>query len=194
MSEIFELSPAEMLETRRQDVIANAIPIQEMVDKVVKEYSEDLDDLMRDLITALTQEEAISTHAVERYYAELTNMLYFVSERIEKLNVYSDLSKAIYKEVYNTDYLNNCAAKDEKGKSLRTVAENTAIAEINSKYESTTSMIYERAYKTLKAKSDAAQEMVSTLKNILKHRIQEEYLSSTLMRNIDGMPKDVEEE
>lgn len=156
----------------------SAKDVQVMVDNVVKPYSKDLDGLMEDLMGALIGEEAISTDAAERYYAELTNMVYFVSSKVETLNIYSDISKATAKEAYNKYYLNYCGEKDEKGKSLRTVAENTALAEDGSRYEATVNIVYEHAYKTLKAKVDAANEMITTLKNIIKRRVQEAYLAA----------------
>ena len=152
----------------------------DMVNKVVLSYSGDLDALMDDLKIALTQPDAISTDGLERYYAELSNLIYFMADKVEKLNVFSDMSKATAKEAYNKAYLAVSTEKDEKGKSVRTVAENTALAESDSQYESTINTIYNHAYKTLQMKIDFASEMVSTLKHILKRRVQEEYMNFTL--------------
>ena len=152
----------------------------DMVNKVVLSYSGDLDALMDDLKIALTQPDAISTDGLERYYAELSNLIYFMADKVEKLNVFSDMSKATAKEAYNKAYLAVSTEKDEKGKSVRTVAENTVLAESDSQYESTINTIYNHAYKTLQMKIDFASEMVSTLKHILKRRVQEEYMNFTL--------------
>lgn len=148
-----------------------------LVGNVITEYSADLDSLMKDLNVAVTQPEAISTDLIERYYAELTTLVYFMCERIEKLNVLSDLSKAKLKEAYNSLYIKVCGEKDERGKSIRTINENTALAEDGSKYEATLNIVYDQAYRTLKMKVDMAMEMVSTLKHILKRRAQEEYMN-----------------
>lgn len=163
--------------------------IDNMVNKVVSEYSEDLDELMAYLKESLTQEDAISTDAIERYYAELSNMVYFYADKVEKLNIYSDLSKAKFKEAYNKAYLQFSTEKDEKGKSLRTINENTSLSENETEYESLLNTVYEHAYKTLKLKVDMAMEMISTLKHILKRRAQEEYMSfsmNNLRMNQDG--------
>lgn len=167
----------------------------DMVNKVVLSYSGDLDALMDDLKIALTQPDAISTDGLERYYAELSNLIYFMADKVEKLNVFSDMSKATAKEAYNKAYLAVSTEKDEKGKSVRTVAENTALAESDSQYESTINTIYNHAYKTLQMKIDFASEMVSTLKHILKRRVQEEYMNFTLsnMKN-NVMPNPFNEE
>lgn len=142
------------------------------VAKVTAEYSKDLDDIMYDLKIALTGDTAISDNALERYYAELTNMLYFAGENLERLSVMNDMAKSASKESYNKVYLDNSSLKDEKGKSKNTVAENQAIAEQTTMYESTVSSIYEHAYKSLKFKVEGGYEMCTTLKNILKKRMQ----------------------
>ena len=145
-----------------------------------KELQPYLDELMQDLKVAVTQPEAISTDALERYYIELSNLIYFMAERIEMLNVFKDMSKATAKEAYNKAYLKYSGEKDEKGKSLRTVNENSSLAERDSQYEATVNTIYANAYDSLSMKLDMAQEMVSTLKHILKRRTNEEYYNFQL--------------
>lgn len=158
-----------------------------ITERVVKEQSAELDDLMQDIHYAVTQDEAAGTDTIERYYAELSALVYFMSERIEKLNIFKDVSKAAAKEAYNKAYLKFCAEKDEKGKSVRTVNENTALAETDSQYEIVIQSIYGNAYDALKLKIDLAMEMLSTLKNILKRRTNEEYLNSQLSRLNSGV-------
>lgn len=147
---------------------------------VVTAYSANLDSLMEAIYTSTIQEEAISTNAVERYYVELTGLLYFMSTEVEKLNIYNDMSKAAAREIYNKTYLASSSEKDAKGKSLRTVAENTSVAEMSSQYETVVSQIYEHAYKTMRVKIEAANEMVTTLKNILKKRMSDDYINNQI--------------
>lgn len=154
-----------------------------VTDKVVTEESADLDDLMADIKVAVTQEDAITTSALERYYAELSNMVYFMSTRLGRLSIYKDMSKAMTREAYNNAYLNYSMEKDEKGKSKRTVNENQALADIESKTQSVVDSIYANAYNILKTKVDSANEMVSTLKNILRRRVSEEYINNQISTN-----------
>lgn len=170
---------AELLEETK----SNSVYFENLVNKIVKDFSSDLDSLMTDLYRELTQENAISTDLVERYYAELTNLLYFMAERVEKLNVYGDMAKSAAKEIYNKAYLSASSEKDEKGKSVRTVAENTSIAETKAQYEGVVGQVYEHAYKSVKYKIDAANEMVTTLKYILKKRVSDDYLNKELSGN-----------
>ena len=149
----------------------------EVSDQVVKSYTGDLDSLMQDLYTVVTQQDAPSTDVLERYYLELTGLLYFMGERLEKLGVQEDISKSAAKEVYNKAYLNN-QIKDVDKKNKTTVAENQAVAEENSKYEATVNTIYSRAYKQVRYKIDAAYEMINTLRKIITKRMNEDQAGS----------------
>ena len=170
----------DVLNDRITYINENVNDFNKITEQVIKEQSADLDELMDAIHYAVTREEAASTDAIERYYAELTSLVYYMAERIEKLNVFKDISKASAKEAYNKAYIAYCAEKDEKGKSIRTVNENTALAESKSQYELVLQSIYGNAYDALKLKLDLALEMVSTLKHILKRRMNEEYSNSLL--------------
>lgn len=165
-------------------VRTNSNYFRDISDKLIKEYAGDMDNLMQDLLAELTQPDPMPTDLLERYYAELTNMVYFMCDKLEQLSAYNDLSKAAAKEVYNKAYLEASAQKDEKGKSRTTVAENTSIAENASQYNNVVSSVYEHVYKTLKLKYDCANEMITTLKNIIKRRMQGDYLAASVPSNV----------
>lgn len=177
----------EKISNLMDETAENSAYFENVVKSLVDTYCADLDSLMTDLYADLTKENAISTDGVERYYAELTNLLYFMSERIEKLNVYGDIAKAASKEAYDKKYLEASSEKDEKGKSVRTIAENQSIASLGSQYESVVSQTYEHAYRTVKMKVENASEMVTTLKNILKKRISDDYLNNQLSKSNLGL-------
>lgn len=147
-----------------------------------REYTKPLDVLMSKLYKIVVNPQNIETHTLENYYLELTNTLYFMGEKLEQLGVFGDMSKAAAKEVYNKAYLDN-QIKDSERKNKTTVAENQAVAEESSKYESVVNSIYDHAYKITKYKIDAAYEMVGTLRKIITHRIQEESLSMYQPKN-----------
>ena len=91
----------EKLQNYIDSLNANVTEFASITNQVVAEQSSDLDELMEAIRYSVTQEDAISTDAVERYYAELSNLVYFMSERIGRLNVYKDMSKAMTKEAYS---------------------------------------------------------------------------------------------
>lgn len=178
----------EKLESITNVTSENSEYFFQLVNNIVTMYTKDLDAIMKDLYRDTTNSDAITTDEVERYYAELTNMLYFMTTNVERLNVFSDMAIAAAKEVYSKAYLDAAAEKDEKGKSLRTVGENQSVAEIASQYENVSSSIYQHAYRCIKAKYDAALETVSMLKNIIKRRMNEEYLSGVAGANVPKEP------
>ena len=170
----------DKLQSYIDNLNTNITEFTTITDKVVKEQSSDLDEIMNAIKISVTQENAISTEAIEGYYAELTNLVYFMADRLGRLNIYKDMSKAMTKEAYNKAYLNYSMEKDEKGKSLRTVNENSALADAESKYQSIMDTVYANAYGILKTKYDMANEMISTLKNILKRRVSEMYINAQI--------------
>lgn len=119
-----------------------------------------------------------SISVFEKYHLELSNCLYFMQERLEKLGSLDYLSKTKYKEVYNQAYLDN-QLPDTTSNKKKTVNELVALSEEASKSEAITNDIYARAYKVLKNKIDAANTMISTISKSISRRMGEEYLPST---------------
>lgn len=144
--------------------------------KVTESYSTHLDVLMQNFYQKHKEIKDIPTEELENLYLELTNLLYFMGDKLEQLGIHNDMSKAAKQEVYNKAYLDN-QVKDSDKKNKTTVAENAAVAENASQYESVVNSIYERAYKILKYKIDAGYEMVNTLRKVISRRMQETDLS-----------------
>lgn len=144
---------------------------------VVKKYSEALDNLMSDLYVDCVKNTNPPTQLLEQYYLELSNMIYFMIEKLEQLGVYADMSKSASKEVYSKSYLSNQVKESGTGKNKTTVAELQAQAELDSQYEAVVANIYEHAYKVVKGKIDSGQDTMNTLRKIITHRMNEEQLS-----------------
>lgn len=145
----------------------------DLIKKTVEQYTKHLDDLMQKIYLNIKSPKDIDNDTLEKYYLELTNLLYFCGDKLEQLEIYTDLSKSAAKEVYNKSYLNN-QIKDSDKRNKTTVAENTAIAEESAKYEFVINSIYDKAYKVCKYKIDAGYEMVNTLRKIITKRMQDE--------------------
>lgn len=157
--------------------------------ETAKKYTSHLDSLMQEIYLKIKKSDDVDTDDIEHYYMELTNLLYFMGDKLEELGVHADMAKASAKEVYNRAYLESSAKRDEKGKSRTTVAENTSVAETASQYQTTVASIYDHAYKIVKYKIDGGYELVCTLKKILARRVaeisKETYYSSSA-GNISG--------
>jgi len=162
-----------IIEAKITEVEENAQYFNEVVGSIVTEQTEALDNIMMEICDNVVNVENPTVETIEKYFLELSNCIYFMNERVEKLGIYDALSKIAYKEAYNNNYMN-----PELDKAKPTVAELTAYAEGESINEQVTNEIYSRAYKIIKAKIDSAQTMVSTLSKTLSRRMSEQQLSN----------------
>lgn len=161
-----------------------------VANEVISRYTKSLDDVMTGVYNDIIAVTDPSISVFEKYHLELSNCLYFMQERLEKLGSLDYLSKAKYKEVYNQAYLDN-QVPDATSNKKKTVNELTALSEEASKSEAVASDIYSRAYKVMKNKIDAANTMISTLSKSISRRMGEEYLPST---PVTGVRKILNEE
>ena len=143
--------------------------------QTVDSQTSDLDDLMKKIYEEIICVEEPATQVIEKYFLALSNCLYFVDDRLEKVGLYDDLSKSQAKEKYNFAYLDIVCNQDPKKKV--TVAEAQTAAENKVTYENMISSIYARSYKMFKYKVDAAQTMLSSLSKILSKRMQDAQMS-----------------
>lgn len=150
-----------------------------IIDNVVTEYSSDLDMVMENIYSNVICDQCPAIITIEKYFLELSNCLYRMCEKVEKLGVFDSISKSKAQETYNMKYLEHQSSNIGKtGTKKPTVAESTATAEMESLYDKTVNDIYSKAYKILKNKISAAETMVSTLSKILSHRIQESQMTT----------------
>ena len=104
-------------------------------------YTEHLDTIMQELYKKIIKSDEVPTEEIERNFLELTNLIYFMSDKLENLGAYDDISKANAKEAYNKAYLTEQNNTDSN-KKKPTVAELTAVAEQESKYETVVNNVY----------------------------------------------------
>ena len=69
-----------------------------MIDVIVDENTQSMDKILCEICDNVVNIDNPSTEVVEKYFLELTNCLYFMQERVEKLSIYDSLSKISYKE------------------------------------------------------------------------------------------------
>lgn len=145
-----------------------------LIDTIVDENTKGMDKILCEICDNVINVENPSTETIEKYFLELTNCLYFMQERVEKLSIYDSLSKISYKEAYNNSYMN----PQEIEKSKPTVAELTAYAEGKTVYEQSLNEMYNKAYRIVRSKVESAQTMVQTLSKVLSKRINDSQLSN----------------
>lgn len=137
--------------------------ISEISDKIVSKYCEPLEKIMLMLKDELKQSQNIDNERLERYILNLANTLYFIGSAQEDIGVREDISKSIRQEVYN-----QCREQADG-----TIADKNMKAETETQKETMVCSIYSRAYKKIKLKMDAGNEMLNSLKKIMNKRISE---------------------
>lgn len=147
----------------------NSEILDNVVNGIVKPYCKDLDDYVLFIKDCLADGQNPPTDSeLDDFCMNLSTYIYFAGGMVEQLGIKDDIAKAIYKEVYHTT-----RANQSKG----TVADKDSIAELDSQQEFLTSVCYTRAWKTMKAKVENAQELLQSCKKVLTRRMSEAELT-----------------
>ena len=155
----------ETVEKLQTEIEENSKLMEDVVNTIVKPFSEDLDkyvDFIRECLK--DGERQLTNEELDDVCMNLSTLIYYTSFRCEQLGIKDDISKALYKEIYHSK-----RSELDKG----TVADKNSLAELQSQNEQLTAICYNRAYKILKAKVDSAQELLSSAKKIISRRITE---------------------
>lgn len=156
----------------------NADYFESLYKDLVKEQTEALDNLMSDMyVDCVKDQDNVAIEVLEKYYLELSNMVYFMNDRVEKLGVMSDMASSAYSSVRNNKLIEASEVKDEKGK-VRAAAICTAEAEINAYHDEIVADVYRHAYSAVKAKVSSAMDMMNTIRRILSTRTEEMKLAN----------------
>lgn len=164
------------VEKLMKETTENVMYFERITRDVVDTYSQDLDFIMGDIYKDIVCKDQPPLNTLEKYFLELSNCLYYMGDKLERLGVYDVMSKNAYKEVYNKKYLGLTDIGDTKKKP--TVAELTAIAENEAQYENIINDVYSKAYKIVKNKVDAATTMLNSISKIISKRMAEMQLNS----------------
>lgn len=160
-----------------------SVAYYEAIEKdIVSKHTSYLDELMEKVYVEIVSADAPTTDLMEKYFMELTNAIYFAFDRIERVGIYDDISKAQMKETYNTAYLDS--QNPVNGKT--TVATSTVIAENASAMNSMLNSIYNRSYKVIRNKIDSAQDMVKALSKLISRRMVEMQMTQHSFTNVVG--------
>ena len=153
----------------RDRIENNSSQLENIVNDIINPYCKDLDKYVRFIADCLHDGENPPTDAeLEDFCMNLSTYIYFAGGMCEQLGIKDDIGKAIYKEIYNT-----ARANQDSG----TVADKNSLAELSTQQEQLTSVCYTRAYKVMKSKVENAQALLSSVKKVLYHRMQEQELT-----------------
>lgn len=147
---------------------------EDLVNSILEYNCLELDNLMEDIKNdvVLVEEPALIT--VEKYFLELTNMIFFLGDKLEKVGLKASVAKQLYQTKYNEAYLKYQVEKiDGKAPTVNVI---TAKAENEVLEESLTSEAYQKAYSIFKTKLSNANTMISSLSKVLSRRMSENNL------------------
>ena len=143
----------------------NSKTIDDIVNGIIQPYCKDLDKYVEFIANCLKDGNNPPTNSeLEDFCMNLSTYIYFAGGMCEQLGIRDDISKAVYKEMYHS-------SRNEVQSG--TVADKDSLAELSSQQEQLTNICYSRAYKTMKSKVENAQELLSSCKKVLSHRMQE---------------------
>lgn len=167
----FNLTDEELNEIHdiQEDVEDKSKIIDDIVYDIISPYCKDLDNYVSFIKDCLKDGENPPTdEELDDFNLNLATYIYFAGGMCEQLGIRDDIAKAVYKEMYHT-----ARASQDKG----TVADKDSLAELASQEQYIVSASYTRAYKTLKSKIESAQELLTSIKKTLSHRMQETELT-----------------
>jgi vacuolar-type H+-ATPase subunit I/STV1 len=136
---------------------------------LTNEFTAHIDRCMQNCYTHIIKDQ-MDDKTLEKCFLELTNLIYFLGDKLESLGIELTVASARNQEIFNKLY------QEAEG----TIKDKQAKAEEGSKYEYFLKAVYESVYKRIKLKMEAAYEMVSTLKRTQMARTAEKGLTKQL--------------
>ena len=165
---LYEQIEPESMKNIQNRVELDSKALMDIVNGIIQPYCKDLDDYVKFIKDCLKDGERPPTNdELDDFCMNLATYIYFAGGMCEQLGIKDDISKAIYKEVYNS----------ERDRGTGTVADKDSLAELASQQELLTNVCYNRAYRIMKAKIDAAQELLGSVKKVLSRRMSEQELT-----------------
>lgn len=139
----------------------NALKVDEIVNRLVKNYSKPLDDYIQQCSAIIADKQNPPTdEELDDMCMTIPCYLYFTGEGQEALGLREDIAKAIKMELYNNTY----------EQAVGTIADKTATAELASQHEYIVHSCYQRAYKQLKIKYEIGLELLNSIKKVISRR------------------------
>lgn len=147
----------------------NSKLINKLSNDLVNEYCKSLNEYVAFIQQILKDDKHPPTaQELDDFVLNLPVLLYFCGEAQENLGIKTDVAKSIKQEKYNEIY------KEVSG----TIADKTAKSELAAQSETITHIIYDRAYKIVKEKMNAAYELLSSCKKVISRRMAESELAN----------------
>ena len=142
----------------------NSDLVNSIVNRLVSEYCRSLDEYMQFIRNILNDTANPPTdRELDDFALNIPVLIYFTGEAQEALGIKEDVAKAVKQELYNEVY----------DKATGTIADKSAAAELATQNEYIAHIAYQRAYKKVKLRMEAANETLQSIKKIISRRMVE---------------------
>lgn len=146
-----------------EHIEANSKAVENIVYDIVKKYTSELDDIVKEAKTWFNDIETLTDIELQSLLLQLPSAMYFVGESQEYIGLREDVAKMAKMEKYN----------EVRKVATGTVQDKNTMAEIESLEEALNQVIYHRAYKMIKVKIEVAYELLNSLKKVNERRVME---------------------
>jgi len=141
---------------------------------LVEEYSKDLDEKVDGINNYLNQCRQYNLEfdvvSLQRIVIDLSSTIYYTSSRLEQVEILADMAKLSYKDKYNEAYTSRQGASRQEDRKY-TSDQLRALADQESVEEELVHFIYDHCASILKAKIDAANELLKSCSKSLSAEI-----------------------
>ena len=164
----------ERVGSKRKEVTATTIQVNEMVDEIVKHYCEGTDELMlkiREILFAEDDNELSNTE-LDSIVLKIPVLVYFAGAGQEYVGLQEDVAKFARQLEFSKHF--NAAAG--------TVADKTNYAETKANEEEVVRVVYSRAYKIIRGKMEMALELLQSAKKVISRRMGEQQIPTEVNR------------
>ena len=142
----------------------NSDLVDSIVNRLVSEYCRSLDEYMQFIRNILNDTANPPTdRELDDFALNIPVLIYFTGEAQEALGIKEGVAKAVKQELYNEIY----------DKATGTIADKSAAAELATQNEYIAHIAYQRAYKKVKLRMEAANETLQSIKKIISRRMVE---------------------
>ena len=163
-----EISQDELIHNIIGRVEDNSAKVEKIVDELIQPYCDKLDILIgkfRDCL--MDKKNPVTEWELDDVCLKLPSYLYFMGEAQEKFGIKEDISKSVKMELYNQIHQ----------RTRGTIADKQAASEAGTIEEDIVYRAYQRAYKRIKQKLEAAYELLSSIKKVMHRRMIETELA-----------------
>lgn len=154
----------EKVEAARKEVVDLSKYAEEIIEQLIQHICSDLDKYVGEITNYQKLNDVVPIDILLRYSNLIAGCIYAAGTRLEQVGLREDIAKALRQDRYN-DIFNNHATG--------TVADKTAFAESQVTNETFVQSVYQRAYKQIKSRIEAAESVQQSLKKSSSARMIE---------------------